>query len=89
MPKITVHGGPSIAGVTATWGDEEEPSASNSSETSSEKPQPSQPTSETAPSKPARTMGSRSKKGRMEGSSAPSTGGGPAGGTSATGSEQD
>jgi ribosomal protein L40E len=101
VPKITVAGGPSDAGApagfTASWGDDEpaaaegseQSSPSNSSETSSEEPPTSPETSENDPPKRARTTQSRSKKAPTGSSSAPSTGGDPTDGTSATASDTD
>lgn len=102
MPKITVHGGPSIAGasvVGGSWSREGDPdvwpepadeeageesspgsSSSTSDETPSSEPEPSGTKS---PSR-ARTMASRSKKGRTGSASAPSTDGGQTDGTSQT-----
>lgn len=99
MPKITRHGGPSIAGASViggAWGEdapehpEEEPSPGTSSKTSPEKPSNSpEPSEKPAPS-PARTTGSRSGKGRTgKASTARSTGGGRTDGTSETGSAAD
>jgi hypothetical protein len=100
-PKITVHGGPSIAGATVvggSWSNEgdadvwpepaneeggEESSPGSSSETSPEMPSSDSEPSETPTPKRARTTASRSKKGQTDSSSAPSTGGGQADGTSA------
>lgn len=95
MPKITVAGGPSIAGVTATWGEDdapdtegsEQPSASTSSSTSSPKPSATPETNESAPSKRVRKTASRSAQAPTDSSTAPSTGGDPTGPTSATGSD--
>ncbi|MFF0138544.1 hypothetical protein ACFYRN_19140 [Streptomyces sp. NPDC005227] len=94
MPKITVHGGPSIDGhvvdpetseVTPVEAEEgEDVSAGSSSSTSSETESSSPETSEQSPPSPARTAASRSKKVATDkGSSAPSTGGDQAAGTSA------
>jgi hypothetical protein len=88
MPKITRHGGASVAGeeseaVEAEGG--EDVSAGSSSETSSEKPSPKPEQSEHESPSPARTAGSRSKKAATgRASSARSTDGGPAADTSAT-----
>jgi hypothetical protein len=101
MPKITVHGGPSIAGasvVGGAWSDSdapdewpapadeggEESSPGNSSETSPEKQSSASEQSETQSPSPARKTASRSKKGQTGSSSARSTGGGQAAGTSET-----
>jgi hypothetical protein len=79
MPKITVHGGPSIDGAELEGG--EEPSTQEvpgtDSSTSSEKPQTSPQTNEPEDPSPARKTGSRSSKPRTGGSTARSTGGGP------------
>jgi RNA polymerase subunit RPABC4/transcription elongation factor Spt4 len=90
MPKITRHGGPSNAaedlpaepvGEAPEGG--EEPSASNSCETSSENSDSTPTTSEPEAPKPARKTASRSKAAQTGSSSARSTGGGPAADTSA------
>jgi hypothetical protein len=96
MPKVTVHGGPSIEGFEVnpatgelTPSDEggEDVSAGSNSSTSSEKDSSSQPTSEQPAPSPAPTTASRSAKARTgKGSTARPTDGGPADGTSATGS---
>lgn len=87
MPKITRHGGPSVAGQEpAPVEGGEQPSAGSSGETSSEKPSTSPVTSETGPRKRARKTGSRSGQARTAGSTARSTGGGQADAESETGS---
>jgi hypothetical protein len=83
MPKITVHGGPSIASTEGS----EQPSLGTNSSTSSETAESKSPSSESktdANRQPARTTGSRSSKGRTGKSSARSTDGGQTAGTSAT-----
>lgn len=111
MPKITRHGGPTIAGaavVGGAWSNEgdpevwpepaqadeepaaeggDEPSPGNSSSTSDEKPFSTPVTKPPATRKRARTTGSRSTPARTESSSAPSTDGDPAAGTSAADDE--
>lgn len=102
MPKITVQGGPSIAGVTGAWGDEpetdeaseqdaeggEESSPGSSSPTSTEKPPTSPETSGTAPSKRVRKTASPSAKARTDSSTAPSTDGAPTGPSSKTAADE-
>lgn len=91
MPKITRHGGASIAGEepeAAPAVDEleggEDVSAGSSSETSSEKEPNSPEPSEKPTRSPARTTGSRSKKAATaKASTARSTDGDQAAGTSA------
>jgi len=97
MAKITVHGGPSIAGASVVGGSwsnegdadvwpepaEEESSPGNSSSTSDETPSNEPEQSEKPLPKRARTTASRSKKAPTGSSSAPSTDGGPATDTSA------
>lgn len=88
MPKITRHGGPSVAGeepVTVVEGGEES-SAGSSSETSSEKPSTKSEPSGPATLKRARRTGSRSAKGQSgtPDSTAPSADGGQEDGTSET-----
>lgn len=92
-PKITVHGGPSVEGFDVdpetselTPVDEggEDTSAGSSSSTSSEKDSSSPETSDSASPSPVRTTASRSKKAATDkASTAPSTDGGQAAGTSA------
>ena len=100
MPKITVHGGPSIAGasvVGGSWSDTdtadvwpqpaeggEEPSAGSSSETSPETPSNEPEQSEKQAPKPARKTASRSKKDQTGSSSASGTAGGQTEPSSAT-----
>ncbi|CAM5265055.1 putative protein OS=Streptomyces fumanus OX=67302 GN=GCM10018772_05250 PE=4 SV=1 [Streptomyces fumanus] len=113
MPKITRHGGPSVADeevvvetengrelapvseadpdkVVTDEGDEggEGSSAGSSSETSSETQSSTPGTSETPTPSPVRVTGSRSAKAQKQtpGSTAGSADGGPAAGSSATGS---
>ena len=84
MPKITRHGGASIAGETEGG---EDVSAGADTSTSSETPSEKPEQSEKQGPPPARTTASRSAKGRTaKGSSAPSTDGGQTAGTSETGS---
>lgn len=100
MAKITVHGGPSIAGASVvggswstegdpdTWPEPAKEEGDESSPGSSSEASPETPSSDTEPSskpspKRARTTGSRSKKDPTDSSSARSTGGGQADGTSA------
>ncbi|TGZ14745.1 hypothetical protein DV517_62280 [Streptomyces sp. S816] len=94
MPKITVHGGPSIEGhvvdpetseVTPIEPEEgEDVSAGTSSSTSSETPSKStEPSEKPAPS-PARPTANRSGKARTASSTARPTDGVPADGTSET-----
>jgi hypothetical protein len=89
MPKITRHGGASVAGEepeadTVEGGEDVSAGAdtSTSSETPSEKPEQS---GKQTPSR-ARKTASRSAKGQTDSSSAPSTDGGPEAGTSETAS---
>ncbi|MET7944282.1 hypothetical protein [Streptomyces sp. NPDC005302] len=98
MPKITVHGGPSVDGhvvdpetseVTPVETDEteggEDVSAGSSSSTSSETESSTPETSEQPSPSPARTTGSRSKRAATDkASSVPGTDGGQAAGTSAS-----
>ena len=85
MPKITRHGGPSIAGVEpAAEEGGEQPSVGSSGETSSEKPSTPPARSEIETPSPARKTGSRSGKRRTGGSTARSTDGGPEDDESAT-----
>lgn len=113
MPKVTVHGGPSIADeevvvetengrelapaseadpdkVVTDEGDEggEGSSPGSSSETSSETQSSTPGTSEAPTPSPVRVTGSRSAKARQQtpGSTAGTADGGPAAGSSATGS---
>lgn len=102
MPKITVQGGPSIAGVTGAWGDEpetdeaseqdaeggEESSPGSSSPTSTEKPPTSPETSETDRPKRARKTASPSAKAPTGSSTAPSTAGAQTAPTSATDADE-
>ncbi|MGW8326478.1 hypothetical protein ACWGLE_01080 [Streptomyces sp. NPDC055897] len=74
MPKITVHGGPTVDTPTSDEGGEES-SPGSSSSTSSEKDSSSPQTSEPADPSPARRTASRSKKARTGSSSADSTDG--------------
>lgn len=90
-PKITIHGGPSIAGVTGSWSEEgdpdiwpaqqaeggEESSPGTSSSTSAETPK-SEPEPGSKPDRsPAPKTANRSSKARTaRGSSASSTAGG-------------
>lgn len=92
MPKITRHGGPSNAladppAPAAAPEPKEEVASSpgNSSQTSSEKPEPSQPTKPAASPKRARTTGSRSGKARTAASTARGTAGDPTEATSESG----
>jgi hypothetical protein len=89
MPKITVHGGATNAAedVAEVEGGEDV-SAGSSSETSSEKPESSPEQSEQPDRSPARPTVSRSGKARTAKSTAPSTGGGRAAGTSGTDSAE-
>ncbi len=104
MPKITRHGGPSIAGATVvggSWSNEgdpdvwpepegsEESSPGSSSAASPETPSPSGEPSSKTRRKPARTTESRSGKVRTESSTARSTGGDQTAGTSETDSADD
>ncbi|MFD8805566.1 hypothetical protein [Streptomyces sp. NPDC059597] len=94
MPKVTVHGGPSIEGhvvdpetseVTPIESERGEGvSAGSSSSTSSKKDESSPEQSETPDRSPARTTASRSGKARTGSSSARQTDGAPETGTSAT-----
>lgn len=87
MPKITRHGGASVAGVEpAPVEDGEDVSAGKDSSTSSEKPSTKPELSEQPTPSPVRKTGSRSGKGRTANSSARSTAGGPETDTSETGS---
>ncbi|GGU13238.1 hypothetical protein [Streptomyces violascens] len=74
MPKITVHGGPTVDTPTSAEGGEES-SPGSSSSTSSEKASSSPKTSEPAAPLPVRKTASRSKKARTDASSAASTDG--------------
>jgi hypothetical protein len=74
MPKISVHGGPTVDTPTSDEGGEES-SPGSSSSTSSEKDSSSPQTSEPAAPSPAPRTGSRSKKARTGASSAASTDG--------------
>ncbi|MER5559701.1 hypothetical protein ABT071_13955 [Streptomyces sp. NPDC002506] len=74
MPKISVHGGPTIDTPTSDEGGEES-SPGSSSSTSSEKDSSSPQTSEPADPSPARRTANRSKKARTAASSADSTDG--------------
>jgi len=97
MPKITVAGGPSVAGITAAWGSEEptentegseQTSPGTSSSTSSQKPSTSPETSSSETPSPARTTASRSRKARTGSSAAPSTAIDPTAPTSGTDSDE-
>jgi hypothetical protein len=96
MPKITVTGGPSIAGITGSWGDEpdtdeggEESSPSNSSSPSQTKHDSEPETSSSGTSKRARTTGNRGGRARTGSSTAPSTDTAPTARTSETDSDKD
>lgn len=102
MPKITVAGGPSIAGITGAWGDGPESDAEGSEEPSqtSQAPgtgsSPSEPkpdsepeTSSSGGSKRARTTESRGGRARTGSSSAHSTDTAPTARTSETDSDKD
>jgi hypothetical protein len=94
MGKITRLGGPSNAaanqqGTQVPAGGSEDVSASNSSETSSEKAPSSPEPSEKPRPKRARTTGNRSGKARTATSTAPRTDGDQADGTSETDSTSD
>jgi hypothetical protein len=85
VPKITVHGGPSNAAAESEEGEDVSAgiSSSTSSETGKNSPE-STPKSSDKGRSPARTTESRSKRRPTAGSSARSTDGGQAAGTSAT-----
>jgi ribosomal protein L40E len=96
MPKITVAGGPSIAGISGSWGDEpehdeggEQSSPSSSSSASETKPDSEQKTTSSGGSKRARTTGSRGARDRTGSSSARSTDSDRTAPTSETGSDED
>ncbi|MFI2632626.1 hypothetical protein ACH5A2_19840 [Streptomyces collinus] len=89
MPKITRHGGPSIADAEPEPEAGEDVSAGSSSSESSEREPSSPEPSETPSPSPAPTTASRSKKGRTASRSARSTDGGQEAGTSETGSADD
>lgn len=80
MPKITVHGGATIAADET--GQEEQSSPGTSSSTSSETEQTSPDKSEKPTRRRARTTGNRSAKAQTGASTAPGTDGGQATGTS-------
>ncbi|OYP14073.1 hypothetical protein CFC35_05770 [Streptomyces sp. FBKL.4005] len=87
MPKITRHGGASVASEAAEIEGGEDVSAGASTSTSSETPSKKPEPSEKPDRSPARTTGNRSGKARTaKGSTARTTDGGPEAGTSATGS---
>lgn len=82
MAKITVAGGPSIAGVTGTWDDDdtepdteggEESSPGSSSSQSETTPSPGHETTSSGGLKRARMTASRTGRGRTGGSTARST----------------
>lgn len=98
MPKITVAGGPSIAGITGAWGDDEpedtaeggEQSSPGSSSSPSETSSDSEPeTTSSGNSKRARTTGNRGGQGRTGSSTARSTDTAQTARTSKTDSDKD
>jgi hypothetical protein len=99
MPKITVAGGPSIAGITGAWGGSADPeenaegseeSSPGTSSSPSETKQSSEPeTTSSGGSKRARTTGSRGGQARTGSSTARSTDTGQTARTSETDSDED
>jgi hypothetical protein len=98
MPKITVAGGPSIAGITGGWGEPDEggeepsqtPQAPGTASSPSETTPDSEPeTSRSGGSKRARTTGSRGGRARTGSSTARTTDTGQTAPTSETGSDED
>lgn len=98
MPKITVASGPSIAGISGAWGDDEpeqdaegsEESSPGSSSSPSETSSGSDAeTSSSGASKRARTTASRGGRARTDSSTARSTGTGQTARTSKTDSDED